>query len=117
RRRREACCCFVSRRLAKCFPRSKTLLPAFNPEILANPGGVLPENVVILAERMALPLVGKQDALQIRVAGKNDAEHIENFALEPISRWPNLGQACGALTVRDGNFQAQAPVMRERIKN
>src|SRR6202008_3060604 len=45
------------------------------------------------------------------------AEHIENFALEPISRWPNLGQACGALTFRDGNFQAQARVMRERIKN
>src|SRR5579862_6348150 len=66
-----------------------SLLAAFDSEILANPRRVLRKDVVILAQRVALPLVRKQNAFQIWMPGKDDAEHVEYFALHPICGKPN----------------------------
>src|SRR5215472_2931250 len=41
---------------------SNVLLAALDAEIFPDPSRILPKNIVILAKRMALPLVGKQDA-------------------------------------------------------
>ena len=93
-----------------------TLLAALDAEIFPDPGGVLLENVVILAERMPLPLIGKQNALEIGMAAEGDAEEIEDFALEPVGGRPD-GNECGGLLVSaERDFQAKAGVVGEGIK-
>src|SRR5271166_2020177 len=44
---------------------------------------------IILAQRMADETVIHQDAPQVRVAAKLDAEHVEAFALQPVRRLPD----------------------------
>src|SRR5438270_3108702 len=44
---------------------------------------------IVLALRVALPVLGHEDPAPIRVAGEIDAEHVEHFALEPIRRRPD----------------------------
>ena len=56
---------------------------------MPDPGYVLLKNVVILAEGMPLPLIGKQNAFEIRMAAKSDAEEVEDFALEPVGGGPD----------------------------
>src|ERR1700729_1920773 len=43
----------------------------------------------ILAQRVAFPVVGKQNAPQIRMPGELNAEHVENLALQPVRALPN----------------------------
>src|ERR1017187_3300685 len=62
------------------------LLAAFNPQVFLDPALVLLKNGVVLAQRIALPFLGHQDAPQIGVAGELDAEHVEYLALQPIGR-------------------------------
>src|SRR5208283_1180023 len=61
-------------------------LAAFNAQAFLHPALVLLNNGVVLAQRMALPFFGHQDAPHIRVPGELDAEHVEHFALQPIGR-------------------------------
>jgi len=63
-------------------------LAAFNAQVFLDPTLILLNNGVVFAQRVALPVVGHEDAPQIRMAGELDAEHVEYFALEPIAvRW------------------------------
>ena len=45
---------------------------------------------VVLAHRVAAPVVGHQDAPQIGMAGELDAEEIELLALVPVGRAPHV---------------------------
>src|SRR5579862_5788659 len=65
------------------------LLAAFYSQILANPGFVLLQDVVILTQRISLPLIRQQNPLQIRMAFEADAKHIERFPLQPIRHRPH----------------------------
>ena len=46
--------------------------------------------IMVLAQRMSLPGRRHDDALEMRMAFKDDAEHIPYFALVPIGRGPNI---------------------------
>src|SRR5208283_2090835 len=59
-------------------------LSAFDAQVLLNPALVLLKNRIILPQRVALPLIGQQDPVHVRVSGEFDAEHIEHFALQPV---------------------------------
>src|SRR5271157_1856679 len=61
-------------------------LAAFNAQVFLHPALVLLNYGVVLAQRIALPFLGHEDAPQIGVAGEFDAEHVEYFAFEPIGR-------------------------------
>src|SRR5919107_532662 len=63
----------------------------------------------VLAERVPLPVVGQEDAAQVRVTVEDDAEHVERLALVPVGRAPdgNDGRDVRVLLVQE-NFQAQA---------
>ena len=45
----------------------------------------------ILAKRMPLKTIIGQKAAQIRMAGKENAEHVPNFAFSPIRRHEHAG--------------------------
>ena len=47
---------------------------------------------MLLAQRVPLPVVGHEDAPQIRMTLEIDAEHVEDLALVPVGRGPNVGQ-------------------------
>ena len=49
---------------------------------------------VVLAQRMALPSVRQQNALQVGMPVELDAEHVEDLALQPIGRLPNFHGSC-----------------------
>ncbi len=46
---------------------------------------------VVLAQGMALPVVGHHDAGEARVAGEVDAEEVEDFALVEVGGGPDGG--------------------------
>ena len=48
---------------------------------------------MILSQRMPCPAPRHQDALQVRVAGKGDSEHVPYFALVPVRRRPEVRDA------------------------
>jgi hypothetical protein len=93
-----------------------TLLAALDTEIFPDPGGVLLKNVVVLAKRVALPLVGEQNALQVGMATKGDAKEVEDFALEPIGGGPDGDEAAGLFIGAEWNFQTQPRVVSEGIE-
>src|ERR1022692_2980710 len=68
-----------SRKVESGIPRS---LAAFDSQIFLHPALVLPENSVVLAQRMALPLVGHQDAPHVGMPGEFDAKHIVHLAFQ-----------------------------------
>jgi len=49
----------------------------------------LPFERVVLAQRMADPLVGHQDTRHVGVAVEADAEQVEHLALVPVGRHPD----------------------------
>src|SRR6266436_2519861 len=98
------------------FVAGTVSLTAFNSKILPDPGGVLLQDVVILPERIALPFVGQQNALQIRMAGENNSEHVKHFALQPVCRRPDFHRARHFFSVGRPHLQPQPLVLRERIK-
>src|SRR5574337_99483 len=77
-----------------------TLLSALNAKVFPNPSGILRKDVVILAQGMALPLLGQENAFQVRVAGKGNPEHVEGLALEPVGRGPDARNARDHVPVR-----------------
>ena len=70
----------------------------------------------ILAERMADETVVGQDAAQVVVTFKDDAEQVKGFALEPVDRVPNLIQRWQhrEVVVRAKHLQAHALVQADR---
>src|SRR5205807_6386441 len=46
---------------------------------------------VVLAQRVALPFVGHEDAAQVGVALEDDAEHVIGLPLEPVGPRPDAG--------------------------
>src|SRR6185369_14993055 len=62
----------------------KGSLAAFDIQVFLHPSIVLLENPVVLAQRISLPLCGQQDAAHVGVAGEFDAEHVEDFAFQPV---------------------------------
>src|SRR6185312_8474310 len=73
------------------------LLSAFNAQVFTHPGGILRQNVIILAKRVSLPFIGHQDALQFGMPLEYHAEHVVNFALFPVRRGPHPLHAGHAL--------------------
>ena len=51
------------------------------------------QDAVILAQGIALPAVGQQNALQVRMPIEPDPEHVIDFPLQPIRRRPNCETA------------------------
>src|ERR1700736_3688436 len=47
---------------------------------------------IILAQRVAFPVLGHQKAPQIRMSGKTNPEQIKNFAFKVICARPDRGQ-------------------------
>src|SRR3989338_2591573 len=43
---------------------------------------------IVLAQRVPLELLVHEDAVQVRVAGESDAEHVPDFPLEPVPPRP-----------------------------
>ena len=64
------------------------------------------QNVVILAKWMALPTVGQENPLQVRMPGEFDAEHVVDFAFEPVGGGPDFAEAGGPFVFGKRNFQA-----------
>src|SRR5580704_5158899 len=93
------------------------LLAALDAQVFTHPGGVLLQNVVILAQRMSFPFIRKQNALQSRMAFEDDAEHVVAFALEPISCGPDLDRTRYRLVLSRMRFQAQALIFRKGVEN
>src|SRR5262249_272418 len=54
---------------------------------------VLLVDAIILAQRMALPVIGQQDAPQVGMALEADPEHVEALALQPVRRGPERDHA------------------------
>src|SRR5260370_2935551 len=64
----------------------QTSLAAFDAQVFLHPALVLLKNTHVLAQRVALPFLGKEDAAHVRMPGEFDAEHVEHFALQPVGR-------------------------------
>src|SRR5579859_1681375 len=95
------------------YRSAMTLLPALDAQVFAHPGLILLQNVVIFPQRIALPFLRQQQALQVRMALKNDAEHVVDFALQPIGRRPDAFYACHRFVFPKQRLDAQAFVLRK----
>src|SRR5690242_7178863 len=51
-------------------------LTAFDTQVLLYPSVILRQNRIILAQRIARPLLGQQDAPHVRMSGELDSEHV-----------------------------------------
>src|SRR5882672_1104056 len=63
-------------------------------------GGERSVDGVVLAERMALPVLGQEDPSKIRMALEDDAEHVEALALHPVGSLIEAGQRGAARLAR-----------------
>src|ERR1700691_1304392 len=93
------------------------LLAALNAQILANPIRILLQYVVILAQRISLPLIRPQNASQLRLASKQDSKRGGASALEPVCSGPDLAHARDRFVFAGMRFQAQTLVLGEGIQN
>src|ERR1017187_1535668 len=103
-----------SRKVESGIPRS---LAAFDSQVFLHPALVLLENSVVFAQREALPLVGHQDAPHIRVSGEFDAEHIVDFAFQPVGGEVDAHRRLRPIPVGDQDLDAHTFVAREAIQN
>src|ERR1039458_6361518 len=62
----------------------RSSLAAFDSQVLTHPTLVLLDDRVILPQGVALPILGHEDAAQVRVPRELDAEHVEHLALQPV---------------------------------
>src|ERR1019366_6150645 len=102
----------VSRKVESGIPRS---LAAFDSQIFLHPALVLLENSVVLAQRVALPLVGHQDAPQVGVPREFDPEHIVDFAFQPVGGQVDAHRCLRPIPFRDQDLDAHPFVAREAI--
>src|SRR5579863_10334295 len=96
--------------------KSVMLIARSQYQVFADPGGILGQDVVILAQRKSLPPIRQQDARQIGVTLKYDSKHVISFALQPIRRGPNVRNGRHWFAVRSPNFQTQPLVFGEGIE-
>ena len=52
---------------------------------------IFQRHFVILAQRMADPILGAEDAPQVGMAGEVDARQVVHLALVPVGRAPHAG--------------------------
>src|SRR5580658_185274 len=93
------------------------LLSALNSQVDLYPLIVLLQNSVVFAQRMSLPSIGQQNPLHVRMAVELDAEHVEDFALQPVGGRPDGDGTGDGFAVRDLRFHADAFVARERVQH
>src|SRR5436309_15975824 len=74
---------------------------------------IVPLGGVFLSQRMSLPLVGEQNAPQVRVPFEGNPQKIEGLPLMPVGSAPDLGNAGCRLQIRDPNLQVDAMAMRD----
>src|SRR5438105_864927 len=85
---------------------------------------IFQRELVILAQRVAEPVLGEQDAAQVGVAAKPDAAEIVDLALVPVGRLPrgsdrgNLRQLARpvVLPARQRNLEREPMLVRETLK-
>src|SRR6266568_2902354 len=99
----------VSRKVESGIPRS---LAAFDAQIFLHPALVLLENSVVFAQRVALPLVGHEDAPHVGVPREFDTEHVVDFALQPVGRQMDAHRGLRLIAVGDIDFDAHPFVAR-----
>src|SRR5699024_8078590 len=72
---------------------------------------------VILTQRMALiPVVLQQNAAQIRVTLKEDAEHVVALTLQPVGAIEYRYQAWNCFAVVDARLHAQSGSIRDAVE-
>src|SRR5215472_13883906 len=94
----------------------RSSLPAFNAQVFFHPHSILLDDVVVFAQRIALPAVRQKNSPQIRMPRKNNPEHVEDFALQPVGSRPDAYRARDLLAVGGMHFYAQAFILLKRIK-
>src|ERR1035437_787484 len=99
-------------RCARC-PSLSTL----DAKVDLHPFLVLLKDRIILAQRMALPSVWQQNALQVGMPIELDAEHVEDFALQPVGCLPNFHRGAKMLAVFDLRLYPHALVVVERVQD
>src|SRR5689334_3581608 len=85
---------------------------------------ILQRELIILPQGMAFPVLGEQDAEQLRVVGEPDAREVEDFALVPVGGGPdrrdrrNLRQLARliVLPARQDQLDREAVALREALK-
>src|ERR1039458_7591387 len=92
-------------------------LPAFNAQVDLHPFVILLQDVVILAQRKSLPAVGQQNPLQIGMSIKLNAEHVVDFALQPVGGRPDGNGTREAFAIQNLRRHTNALVAREGIKH
>src|ERR1700691_809143 len=92
-------------------------LTAFDSQVDLHPLVILLQDAVIFAQRMSLPSVGQQNTFHVRMSVKLDAEHVEDFALQPVGSRPDGNGTRQARPIHDLSLHADALVARERIKH
>src|SRR5713226_8863880 len=71
----------------------------------------------ILAQRIAGPILGHQDTPHIAMAVEGHAEQVENFALHPVGRLPDLLDGCDRwIVARQLHFEHAAVAMAIRVE-
>src|SRR5579863_10253429 len=89
------------------------LLPALDAQVDLHPLVVLLQDAVILAQGMSLPAVGQEDSLHVRMSVKLDAEHVVDFALQPVRGRPDGDGTRQALAFGNARGYADAFVARK----
>src|ERR1039457_188024 len=103
-----------SRKVESAIPRA---LSAFDSQVFLLPALVLLENSVVFAQWMPLPLVGHQDAPHVGVPREFDAEHIVDFALQPVRSQVDAHRRLRPIPFGDRDLDAHPFVAREAIQN
>src|ERR1022692_1996188 len=92
-------------------------LAAFNAQVDLHPFVILLQDVVILAQRKSLPAVGQQNPLQIGMSIKLNAEHVVDFALQPVGGRPDGNGTREAFAIQNLRGHTNALVAREGIEH
>ena len=71
---------------------------------------------IVLAQRMAFPVVRHQQPAQVAMTLEHDAEQVPDFALEPAGARPDaLHASAGAADPRQRHLQPEASVRRRQV--
>ena len=75
---------------------------------------VLARELIVLAQRIAFPVVRAEDPAEVRMAGEIDPDQVVRLALVPIRRRPKIGDARDArLITRREHLDREAVAMIE----
>src|SRR5688572_5409876 len=94
-----------------------SLLAAFDAQILPYPSIVLLDDAVLLAQRIALPLLRHQDTAHVGMAFELDSEHVEHLALEPVRRQVDTHGRVWLHAVGNRSLHAHAIVSCEAVSD